>query len=57
MSGETIEHARTVAVNTLVMFEIFYLFNSRKIEISILNIQGLTGNRYALFSVILLFLF
>ena len=57
MNGETIEHARTVAVNTLVMFEIFYLFNARKIEASILNIQGLTGNRYALFAVILLFLF
>ncbi|MCK4842996.1 MAG: cation-transporting P-type ATPase [Methylococcales bacterium] len=56
-SGETIEHARTVAVNTLVMFEIFYLFNSRKIEASILNVQGLIGNRYALFAVIVLFLF
>ncbi|MEA1888948.1 MAG: cation-transporting P-type ATPase, partial [Pseudomonadota bacterium] len=29
--GVSIEHARTVAVNTLVMFEIFYLFNSRYI--------------------------
>jgi magnesium-transporting ATPase (P-type) len=57
MGGETIEHARTVAVNTLVMFEIFYLFNSRKIEASILNVQELIGNRYALFAVIVLFLF
>ena len=57
MGGETIEHARTVAVNTLVMFEIFYLFNSRKIETSILNIQGIIGNRYALFAVIVLFMF
>ncbi|MCK5188437.1 MAG: cation transporting ATPase C-terminal domain-containing protein, partial [Methylococcales bacterium] len=56
-NGETIEHARTVAVNTLVMFEIFYLFNSRKIETSILNIQGIVGNRYTLFAVVILFLF
>ena len=27
--GTSIEEARTVAVNTLVMFEIFYVFNSR----------------------------
>ena len=29
--GASIEHSRTVAVNTLIMFEIFYLFNSRYI--------------------------
>ncbi|MEE9356422.1 MAG: cation-transporting P-type ATPase [Methylococcaceae bacterium] len=56
MQNETIEHARTVAVNTLVMFEIFYLFNSRKIEASILNLQGFTSNRYALFAVMILFM-
>jgi magnesium-transporting ATPase (P-type) len=55
--GETIEHARTVAVNTLVMFEIFYLFNSRKIEASIFNREGLVGNRYALMAVVVLILF
>jgi len=55
--GETIEHARTVAVNTLVMFEIFYLFSSRKIEASIFNREGLTGNRYALMAVVVLILF
>ena len=55
--GETIEHARTVAVNTLVMFEIFYLFNSRKIEASILNVQGIFGNRYALIAAFTLILF
>jgi len=41
--GASIEHARTVAVNTLVMFEIFYLFNSRYITASVFNWQGLTG--------------
>ncbi|MCF7970243.1 MAG: cation-transporting P-type ATPase [Methylococcaceae bacterium] len=55
--GETIEHARTVAVNTLVMFEIFYLFNSRKIEASIFNFEGIFGNRYALLAVVLLLIF
>jgi magnesium-transporting ATPase (P-type) len=54
MHSETIEHARTVAVNTLVMFEIFYLFNSRKIEASILSFQGMTSNRYALSAVVIL---
>ena len=37
----SIEHARTVAVNTLVMFEIFYLFNSRYITASVFNWAGL----------------
>ncbi len=46
--GTGIEYARTVAVNTLVMFEIFYLFNSRYLEASIFNWEGLTGNRYVL---------
>ena len=47
----SIEHARTVAVNTLVMFEIFYLFNSRYITASIFNRSGLTGNRYVLIAI------
>jgi len=49
--GASIEHARTVAVNTLVMFEIFYLFNSRYITASIFNRAGLTGNRYVLIAI------
>jgi magnesium-transporting ATPase (P-type) len=55
--GASIEHARTVAVNTLVMFEIFYLFNSRYITAPVLNLRGLLGNRYALFAVAMLLLF
>jgi len=55
--GESIEHARTVAVNTLVMFEIFYLFNSRKIESSIFSFEGIFGNRYAWLAVIMLLVF
>ena len=54
--GASIEHARTVAVNTLVMFEIFYLFNSRYITNSVFNWGGLTGNRYALIAIAILIL-
>jgi magnesium-transporting ATPase (P-type) len=52
--GASIEHARTVAVNTLIMFEIFYLFNSRYITDSILNWEGVTGNRYVLIAIAIL---
>ncbi|MEA3273776.1 MAG: cation-transporting P-type ATPase [Pseudomonadota bacterium] len=55
--GASIEHARTVAVNTLVVFEVFYLFNSRYITAPVLNRQGLLGNRYVLLAVGLLILF
>lgn len=55
--GVSIEHARTVAVNTLVTFEIFYLFNSRYIKASVFNWEGLTGNRYVLISIGVLMIF
>jgi len=55
--GASIEHARTVAVNTLVLFEIFYLFNSRYITASVLNWEGLTGNRYVLIAIGILLIF
>lgn len=55
--GAEIEYARTVAVNTLVMFEIFYLFNSRYIYAPVLNVQGLLGNRYALIATGILVMF
>ncbi|VAW74294.1 Cation-transporting ATPase, E1-E2 family [hydrothermal vent metagenome] len=55
--GVSIEHARTVAVNTLVMFEIFYLFNSRYITESIFNRAGFTGNRYVLVAIAVLIVF
>lgn len=55
MSQNTsIAHARTVAVNTLVMFEVFYLFNSRYITASVFNWAGLTGNRYVLIAIAIL---
>jgi len=55
--GVSIEHARTVAVNTLVMFEIFYLLNSRYITASVFNWDGLTGNRYVLIAIAVLIIF
>lgn len=55
--GATIEHARTVAVNTLVMFEVFYLFSARYTTASVLNMDGLTGNRYVLIAIVILLLF
>ncbi len=55
--GAAIELARTVAVNTLVMFEIFYLFSARYLLAPSLNYQGLFGNRYVLHAIGLLILF
>ncbi|PHS76809.1 MAG: carbonate dehydratase [Rhodospirillaceae bacterium] len=52
--GASIERARTIAVNTLIYFEIFYLFNSRYIYAPVLNRDGLFGNRYVLIAVAVL---
>jgi magnesium-transporting ATPase (P-type) len=52
--GASLEEARTMAVNALVMGEIFYLFNSRFIYASATFGSGLLGNRYALAAVGLL---
>lgn len=53
----SIEEARTVAVNTLVMFEIFYVFNSRYLYHSVLNLHGLFGNWLTWSAVLLIILF
>jgi len=55
--GMGIEHARTVAVNTLVIFEIFYLFSSRYITASVFNRAGFTGNPYVLVAIGVLIIF
>lgn len=47
-SGTTVEVARTIAVNAIVVTEIFYLINSRHIEKSVLNRDGVFGNKYVL---------
>ena len=43
--GSTVEEARTIAVNTIVMIEIFYLFNCRSLTKSILKI-GFFSNKF-----------
>jgi len=56
-SGHSLEAARTVTVNTLVMFEVFYLFNTRFLTAPVLNKTGLLGNRIALLAVAVLLVF
>ena len=53
-NGAAIELARTVAVNTLVMFEVFYLFSARFITEPALSRKGLLGNRHALAAIAVL---
>lgn len=52
--GAGIEASRTVAVNALVMGEIFYLFNCRYLYASVLSRTGMLGNRYVLIAIGLL---
>lgn len=49
--GADIETARTTAVNTLVMCEIFYLFNTRHLMQSCLTVEGVTGSRPVLVAI------
>lgn len=49
--GTSIETARTMAVNAVVVAEMFYLLNSRYIFTSVVNREGLTGNRYVLLAI------
>ena len=46
--GREIAEARTLAVNTLVLFEVWFLFSARRLHASSLNLSGLLGNRYVL---------
>lgn len=50
-NGTDIDTARTIAVNTLVVLEVFYLLNSRYLTRSVLSREGLLGNRYALYAI------
>jgi magnesium-transporting ATPase (P-type) len=55
--GETLEMARTTAVNTLIFFQIFYLINTRYLKTSVLSKEGLLGNQavwMAIFSIMVL---
>ena len=49
--GETLEMARTTAVNTLIFFQIFYLFNTRYLKAPVLNREGLFGSPAVLIAV------
>ena len=53
MEQQGVDHelARTVAINTLVMGQVFYLFNARYILAPSLNLEGFLGNRVALIAV------
>ncbi len=55
--GAGIEEARTVAVNTLVMFEAFYLLSTRRLGAPVLSLQGLRGNPYVLLAIALVMVF
>ncbi|MEF7612746.1 HAD-IC family P-type ATPase [Aquincola sp. MAHUQ-54] len=49
--GTDLAVARTLAVNAIVVAEMFYLVNSRHFFAPVLNRQGLTGNRYVLLAI------
>ncbi|MCP5231109.1 MAG: cation-transporting P-type ATPase [Zoogloeaceae bacterium] len=55
--GADVDTARTVAVNTLVVLEAFYLFNSRYLLDGVLNMEGLFGNRKAVLAAVLVIFF
>ena len=52
--GDSLETARTVAVNAIVMGEIAYLFNCRYLLLPVRGWQDFTGNRYVLLSIAVL---
>jgi len=54
--GMELEFARTAAVNTLVMGQIVYLFNCRRLTDSVVSKEGLFGNTIALKAVAVLVL-
>jgi len=51
-AGTSLETARTMAVNAVVVAEMFYLLNSRFILAPVLSRQGLTGNRVILLALL-----
>jgi magnesium-transporting ATPase (P-type) len=55
--GETDEIARTVAVNTIVFFEMFYLLNTRFIVAPVLHWRGLFGSRPVMVAIVLVIVF
>lgn len=55
-SGDAIELARTAAVNTLILGQVFYLLNSRFIYVSSWRHDILTANPYVLYTIGLILL-
>lgn len=53
----SIEAARTVAVNIVVMFEVFYLLNTRYLRDPVLTREGIFGNGYAIVATGLVIIF
>jgi magnesium-transporting ATPase (P-type) len=53
----SINEARTVAVNTIVFFEIFYIFNTRYLKANVLSFKGLFGNKAILIGVVAVIIF
>lgn len=49
--GASLDQARTVAVNAIVFFEVFYLFNTRKLQDSVFSYDGIFGSRACLIAV------
>ncbi|WP_029010851.1 cation-transporting P-type ATPase [Azospirillum halopraeferens] len=44
-NGSSLERARTMAVNALVIGEVFFLLNARAVRNSVMNAEGLFGSR------------
>jgi calcium-translocating P-type ATPase len=55
--GASINEARTVAVNTMVFFEICYVFNTRYLKKNVLSVNGLLGNKVILMGVAVVVIF
>ena len=49
--GSSVEEARTIAVNTLVVMEIFYLFSVRYLHAPSLTLKGLFGTKPVLIAI------
>ncbi len=49
--GMSVEVARTAAVNALVMGEVFYLFNCRRLTAAVIGWTGFFGNRAVLIAI------
>ena len=52
--GASLQVARTATVNLLLMGEVFYLFNCRRLTAPVLSLDGLTGNRWVLIAIAVL---